>query len=326
MRLRAFRDGRAAARLAATRALLESGLLDALDAPGGPEDAVHVTRRAGLTDVDLSRSLLELGAAYGLVGRSGVAWKLTRRGRSLVHDGTGRAMVEGLGGYHLDLYRELPEQLRGGPGRDDLDRHAELIARVSSALVPFIRDTVVAAVTERKPQRVLDIGCGEGEYLAAMLEQSVNAQGVGLETDERVAALASRRLATSLGGRGEVIVGSAPADLARAVDALGGPADLVLIANVVYYVPPAERAAFFRDVAAVTAPHGAVLVVTAVVEPTPASRHIGLLFLAQRTPMLLPTSEGLVVDLRRAGLTVDRPRRVTPGEPVVAVLGRRQPG
>jgi len=45
MRLRAFRDGRAAFRLAATRALLENGLLDALDASDGPRDALRSRRK-----------------------------------------------------------------------------------------------------------------------------------------------------------------------------------------------------------------------------------------------------------------------------------------
>jgi len=328
MRLRAFRDGRAAIRMAATRALLESGLLDALDAldaSGGPGDAAQVTQRAGLTDVELTRALLELGDAYGLVRRRATTWELTRRGRSLVRDATGRAMVEALGWYHVDLYRELPDQLRGRAGRDDLEKHAELIARVSSALAPFIRDTVVAAASEGQPQRVLDIGCGEGEYLAAVLQRSAGARGVGLETDERVAALARDRLAR-LGGRGQVLAGAAPGDLGRAADALGGPADLVLLANVIYYVPPADRSAFLRDVAAVTAPGGTVLVVTSVAESTTESRHMGLLFMAQRAPMLLPTAEGLVADMRRAGLEVDRARRIAPGEPIMAATGRRQPG
>ena len=98
MRLRAFRDGRAAFRLAATRALLENGLLDALDASDGPRDALQVTQQADLTDVDLTRALLELGEAYGLVRRRATTWELTRKGRSLVRDATGRAMVEALGG------------------------------------------------------------------------------------------------------------------------------------------------------------------------------------------------------------------------------------
>jgi SAM-dependent methyltransferase len=325
MRLRAVRDSRGAVRLAATRALLESGMLDALDTLGGSANAGRLAERANLSDVDLCRGLLELGGAYGLVRTAASGWSLTGKGRSLVHDATGRAMVEALGGYHVDLYRELPEQLRGGSGRHDLEDRAELIARVSSALAPFIRDTVLATVDEVKPERVLDIGCGEGEYLAAMLKQSRTARGVGLETDQHVAALAEQRLA-SLAGRAQVIVGSAPTDLSRVVDALGGPADLVLLANVIYYVPPAERAAFLREVVAVSAPGGAVLVITTVVEPTAGSRHLGLLFRAQRIPLLLPTAEGLVADLRRAGLAVDRSRRVTPGEPVVAALGRRQPG
>jgi SAM-dependent methyltransferase len=326
IRLRAFRDGRSAVRLAGTRALLDSGLLDALAPLGGSANAARLAERAELTDVELCRALLELGAAYGLVRSVPGGWQLTRQGRSLVGDSTGRAMVEALGGYHYDLYRELPAQLRGGPRRDDLEVHAELIARVSSALAPFIRDTVLAAVEEVRPQRVLDIGCGEGEYLTAMLKHSVTATGVGLEADERVAALASERLRRAHGDRGQVLVGSAPADLARAAEALGGPADLVLLANVIYYVAPPERAAVLEQIASVTAPGGAVLVTTTVAEPTAASRHLGLLFQAQRVPMLLPTAEGLVADLRRAGLAVDRSRRVTPGEPVVAALARRRPG
>lgn len=324
-RLRAFRDGRHAVRLAATRALLDSGLLDALDALGGSAYADQLTEHADVSDVDLSRALLDLGAAYGLVRWRISGWHLTGRGRSLVRDSTGRAMISALGGYHSDLYRELPAQLRGGPGRDDLEAHAELIARASSALAPFIRDTVLAAVKDVKPQRVLDIGCGEGEYLAAMLEEST-AHGVGLEADERVAALASERLAQSHGTRGQVLVGSAPADLSRAVEALGGPADLVLMANVIYYVAPRDRAALLREIASVMAPGGAVLLITTVAEPTAESRHLGLLFQAQRIPMLLPTVEGLVADLRRAGLSADRVRHVTPGQPVATVLGRRSAG
>jgi SAM-dependent methyltransferase len=322
-RLRAFRDGRAAVRLAATRALLETGLIDGLAAADGPRPAADLAGDLGLTDVDLTRSLLELGEAYGLVHHAPSGWTLSRRGRSLAGDATGRAMVEGLGGYHLELYRDLPDQLRGGPGRDDLDRHAELIARVSSALVPFVRDAVVAAVQERRPQRVLDLGCGEGEYLSAMLAESVSARGVGLEADARVAGIARDRL-EPLHGRAQVLVGSAPAALPMAVEALGGPADLVLLANVVYYVPPADRADFLREVAAATSPGGAVLVVTTVAEPTADSAHIGLLFRAQRVPMMLPTTEGVLGDLRRAGLDTEKPRRVTPGEPVVAVLGTRR--
>jgi hypothetical protein len=54
-------------RLAATRTLLESGLLDALAHAGGAADAAHLTEAAGLADVDLSRALFEVGGAYGPV-------------------------------------------------------------------------------------------------------------------------------------------------------------------------------------------------------------------------------------------------------------------
>ena len=74
--------------------------------------------------------------------------------------------------------------LRGGPGRRDTVEQGEVIARLSAAISPLVRDLLVRTVTERRPRRVLDIGCGAGLHLAAMLEAAPDATGIGVDADQ----------------------------------------------------------------------------------------------------------------------------------------------
>ena len=324
MRLRAFRDGRAAARLAATRALLESGLLDALDAPGGPEDAVHVTRRAGLTDVDLSRSLLELGAAYGLVGAERCRLEADPEGPALVHDGRVGPWSRGSAGTTSTSTGSCPSSCgaaRAGTTWTDTPSS-------SHACRPRWPRSSGTPSSPRSPSGSPSGSSTSGAGRASTSRPCWNSPPwrPGRRAGDRRAGggagLAPSGDVTRWARRGHRRVGARRPRSRRWMPWVGRPTSCSSPTWSTTSRPPSaprSSATSQRSRPGRRRPGRHT-----VVEPTPASRHIGLLFLAQRTPMLLPTSEGLVADLRRAGLTVDRPRRVTPGEPVVAVLARRQ--
>src|SRR3954451_3543938 len=161
-RLRAAREGLTGVRLQLIAAALEEGLLDEL--AKGPASTEQLAGRLGVVDHDLLAAYLRVLAAARLVTGE-ASWRLTRFARAVVGDGRVRATYEGFGGYHPELYRELPALLRGGPRRRDTTEHAEVIARLSAALYPLIRALLVRTVTARRPHRVLDIGCGAGQYL-----------------------------------------------------------------------------------------------------------------------------------------------------------------
>ncbi len=59
----------------------------------------------------------------------------------------------------------------------------ELIARLSRVMDPFVTGVVRSAVTQRSAADVLDVGCGAGLQLAAMLEAAPRARGTGVEVD-----------------------------------------------------------------------------------------------------------------------------------------------
>ena len=195
-----------------------------------------------------------------------------------------------------------------------------MIARLAAAISPLIRDLLVRTVTERRPRRVLDIGCGAGLHLAAMLEAAPEATGIGVDVDPEVAALARRTLSErGLGDRASI----EQVDIREALTA-GGPGvladgiDLALLANVVYVVPVDERVELLRAVARLLAPGGALVVVTTVAGPRLFSRHLDLVLRAQEGRMELPAVDVLLGQLREAGLQPGPPERIGP---LAAALG-----
>jgi SAM-dependent methyltransferase len=310
-RLRAARDGQAAVRLQLVAAASDLGVLDAL--VGGPVSTAALADRLGAPDPDLLAAYLRVVKAAGFIAGEG-SWALTKAGRAVADDDQVRAIYEGFGGYHTAVYRELRPLLSGGPRRRDFQEQAEVIARLSAVLEPLLHDLLTRTVRERRPRRVLDIGCGAGLHLAAMLEAAPEATGVGVDVDPDAAALALRTLSErGLAERASVEV----VDLRKAL-AAGRPGalteriDLALLANVIYYVPVDERVELLRGVARMLAPGGALVIVTTVAGPQLFSRHLDLLLRAQQGRMELPAVDVLLGQLREAGLQPDPPERIGP--------------
>jgi predicted O-methyltransferase YrrM len=310
-RLRAAREGLTGVRLQLIAAALDLGLLDALGE--GPATTGQLAERLGAVDQGLLATYLRVLAAAGLITGEGT-WRLTRFGRAVLGDDVVRATYEGFGGYHTELYRNLPAVLRGGPGRRDTAEQGEVIARLSAAISPLVRELLVRTVTERRPRRVLDIGCGAGLHLAAMLEAAPDATGMGVDADPDAAALARRTLTQrGLADRATVeavdiqdVLGTGRAG------ALTDGIELALLSNVIYYVPVDERVELLRAIAQLLVPGGALMVVTTVAGPQLFSRHLDLVLRAQEGRMELPAVDVLLAQLREAGLQPDRPKRIGP--------------
>jgi predicted O-methyltransferase YrrM len=318
-RLRAARDGQAAVRLQLVAAAADLGVLDAL--VGGPVSTAALADRLQATDPDLLTAYLRVLAAAGFITGEG-SWALTKAGRAVVDDDQVRATYEGFGGYQTELYRELRPLLSGGLRRRDVEEHAEVIARLSAALEPLLHDLLTRTVRGRRPRRVLDIGCGAGLHLAAMLEAAPDATGVGVDVDPDAAALARRTLRErGLADRASVeAIDIRKALAAGRAGALADGIDLALLANSIYYVPVDERVELLRAVAGVLAPGGALVVVSTMAGPQLFSRHLDLLLRAQEVRMELPAADVLLGQLREAGLQPEPPERVGPAGAALSAI------
>jgi SAM-dependent methyltransferase len=310
-RIRANRDGAAAIRLHVAGAAVDTGLLDALASGSAP--TAELATRLG--------AFLRVVAAMGLLrgGQDGGPWELTANGRAVVDDDLVRAAYQAFPGFHTALYREIGPVLSGGPARRDVAEQGELIARISAGFEPLVLGALTRAVSEQAPRRVLDIGCGAGLELAAMLDAAPAAEGIGVDVDAGAVDLARRTLVDrGLAGRAQVL--HADVQEPPAPDGpLAAPFQFALLANILYYLPPSERVPLLRRIAGLLAPGGVLFVVTTVAAPQPFSRHFDLLLRAQEGEMQLSTAEELTTQLTEAGFVPGRPRPIAPGAPVVTL-------
>ena len=314
-RVAAVRAGQSAIRVAMTGAALETGVLDALRAPTSVDD---LASRLGYANHDLLLAFVRTLESAGLVRATGARHEITRRGRAIVDDPVARAAYTAFGDFHTGVYRDIVRQLNGGAGRQDVTHHAQVIADLSRFMQPMVEATLREEVSSRPTRSVVDLGCGSGMLLATMLRAAPGALGVGIELDPIAARHAVENLSRQgLDGRARVLVGEARENLAGE-----GPFDVSLLANMVYYVPVVDRPALFRTVRDVLAPGGALVVVTTALTDDPFSRHFDLLIRAQQGSMELPDMDVLRAQVEEAGFTAGAPRRLTPGEPLMALVAQ----
>ncbi|GAB3285563.1 hypothetical protein GCM10027449_30830 [Sinomonas notoginsengisoli] len=318
--LRAARDGLAAIRVSVGAAGLSTGVLECL------RDGVMTTASAraklGLDDDGLLEPWLKVLEAHRLIRATPEGWLLTRQGRRLLDDDVVRAAYEGFSGFHTGLYRELGLQLHGGHPRQDIAERGETIAQLTRSMEPLLHEVLVTEVHRVRPAKILDVGCGAGMNLAAMLNAAPQAEGTGIEIDNAVSDLAERLLEhRGLTGRARVLRGEVATLVAEGK--VGGPYDLVLLANVVYYLPLAQRVPLFQELGKLLSEDGTLLITTTAAMPDPFSRHFDLLLRAQGQGMELPETEPLRQQLAQAGLRPAPARRLAPGAPLIVVTAQR---
>jgi demethylspheroidene O-methyltransferase len=197
-------------------ALVESGLLDALAAESLTFE--EAATRAALPP-EASHTLLKAAASLRLTEQAGDRWCLGIRGAALAATPGLADMIR----HHRLLYADLADplaMLRGG-GEDRLaalwryDRSADPAAvsaysRLMAATQPMIAAQAIAAYAFRRHRRLLDIGGGEGAFLAAVGEGAPALQ-LGLCDLPAVAARAVERQ-PQLAGRLALHPGSFLAD------------------------------------------------------------------------------------------------------------------
>src|SRR6266511_507447 len=126
----------------------------------------------------------------------------------------------------------LAAHLRGAPPDDYLAAAGAVIARASRLVEPVLAPLLRSVVAERRPRRVLDVGCGTGVYLVhAATAGGPKLTGLGVDLDAGVVDLARRRLADArLAGRFDV----RHADV-RTAELEAASFDLVLLFQNIYY-------------------------------------------------------------------------------------------
>ena len=332
--LRTARDGHVGARalaVADSRALVRSlflasairvGLFDGL---GDGRGLAEIAARIGAARVERLQAWLEVGTELGVLAVRGGRYRVRgRRARAIAAgDGLLRAHYRSMLDYQAGPYADLGSLLRSAPGegRADLAAFADDIARVSTAATPFIASYLTRVVTEVRPGRILDVGCGTGVYsmIAAQLDPLVEVDGIDLAPDVVEAASAQLRRA-GLSDRVRLHAG----DIRRWAPGPGGGYDLVLLLNNVYYFPAGERVALYRRLGDLMGERGRLVVASQTAPGSVAAAHLNFMLTCQAGAAALPRPGELETDLSGAGFRLADVQRIVPTEPFLAITAARR--
>ena len=319
---------RAASQLALLRAGLSAGLFEALAEPRSCEE---VAEQLGAPP-DLCAATLRAAHASGFVTRRGTRYQRSRFVRWLVDSPDGdaaRAMLDQAALSYAPSLDRLAQLLRGGPrpafgGAEEAAR----VARASRLLEPSALAALDRVPGARNARRILDVGCGEGSLLAALLGRYRDALGLGVEREPALAERARRRLAAAqVHRRGEIWVG----DVLHQ-DLPAGDWNLALLNQVLHYCTDAERDQLFLRLLPRLAHGGVLAIQTTIVQDGVLARASGMaasaalfdLFLHCHANLTgLPDPTELQVRLRDAGFARVGSVSIVPGGALRYVWAQR---
>jgi SAM-dependent methyltransferase len=316
--LLAWRDAVPFVRLHFLAVATDLGLLEELGRR--PATTGQLGARLAIGDPALLDAFLRLGATLGELRCRAGRWSLRgRRSTALAmpQAETMRALVQEALRYDAAVYAGLGAHLRGAPPGDYLHTTGAVIAAASRLVEPVLAPLLRSLVAERRPRRVLDVGCGTGVYLVhAAAASGPQLTGLGVELDAGVVDLARRLLADAgLAERFPV----RHADI-RTVGLPAASFDLVLLFQNIYYFAEDERPDLLRRLHGLLAPGSALVVASLFTGRSLAAAHYDVLFRATAGCAPLPRRQELDRQLRDAGFTSTQWVRLIPRESFHAVV------
>jgi 4-hydroxy-2,2'-bipyrrole-5-carbaldehyde O-methyltransferase len=320
-RVLAISDSRTLVRSLFLASAVRTGLLNYLR---DGRSLAEISHETGCLRTERLRAWLDVGTEVGEIN-----W---RAGRYHVHGRRARAIAAGdalLGAHYRSMldyqtgsYADLAALLRSGPGdgRADLDTYADVIAQVSLAAAPFISSFLTRVVTETRPARILDVGCGTAVYskIAASADRRVRVVGIALAEGVIDAARANLR-AAGLAERIQLHTG----DIRHWTPGPGVRYDLILLLNNIYYFPRGERVALYERLGGLLSHRGQLVVASLTAPGSVAAAHLNFMLTCQSGAAALPRPGELPGDLASAGFGIAETELIVPGEPFLAVRATR---
>ena len=283
----------------------------------------HLCEKMAVSNREGLRAWLELGVSLGELKRTGneyqIKGKISRALLNPVNDAF-KALLEEVVSYHYIYVMDTPTMLRKHEWFPFDEEPGELVARSSRVSEPFIFEAVDAVIPRQGDFQVLEVGCGSGIYIQRACTRNPVLRAVGLELQEKVAAVARRNIeAWGLENRATI----EHADVRNY--STSQKFDLVTLHQNIYYFPVQERENLFRHLKEYLKPGGQVLLTSVCQGGGPGIQGLNIQVSTTEGLSPLPDPDQLCQQLKAAGFVDVKAWRLMPFESFWAFRASKAP-
>ena len=283
----------------------------------------HLCEKIDIANREGLRAWLELGVSLGELRRTGDEYQIKGKlSRALLDPGNDafRALLQEIVEYHYVYVVDAPTMLRTQEWFPFDQVPGELVARSSRVNEAFIFEAVDAVIPRRGEFQLLEVGCGSGIYIQRACTRNPELRAVGLELQEKVAALARRNIETwGLENRASI----EHADVRNYSS--GQKFDLATLHQNIYYFPVQELENLFRHLREYLKPGGQVLLTSVCQSGGPGIEALNIQLSTTEGYSPLPDPDQVCQQLKAAGLVEIRAWRLVPIESIWAFTAAKAP-
>ena len=283
----------------------------------------HLCEKMAVSNREGLRAWLELGVSLGELRRVGNEYQIKGNiSRALLKPDNDafKALLEEVVNYHYVYVMDTPTMLRKQEWFPFDETPGELVARSSRANEPLIFEAVDAVIPRQGDFQLLEVGCGSGIHIRRACTRNPELRAVGLELQEKVAAVARSNIqAWGLEDRTTI----EHADVRNY--STSQKFDLVTLHQNIYYFPVQERENLFRHLKEYLKPGGQVLLTSACQGGGPGIQGLNLQVSTTEGLSPLPDPGELCQQLKAAGFVDVKTKRLIPFESFWAFRASKAP-
>jgi len=272
----------------------------------------HLCEKVGVSNREGLWAWLELGVSLGELKRAGSEYQITgKMSKALLKPDNDalKALLQEIVEYHYVYVLDAPTMLRRQERFPFDEVPGELVARSSRANEPFIFEAVDAAIPRQGDFQLLEVGCGSGIHIQRACTRNPELRAVGLELQEKVAAVARKNVQSwGLGNRATID----HADVRSY--STNQRFDLVTLHQNIYYFPVQERENLFRNIKKFLKPGGQILLTSVCQGGGPGIQALNIQVSTTEGFSPLPDTDQLCQQLKAAGFIQVQAKRLVPFE------------
>lgn len=180
------------------------------------------------------------------------AWKLPGSKKDSPSSGD---LLKEMMELHIPSLLHYPELMKEKKRQHfDNEKHGSTVAKTSTLLEMLAFRLINQNVKKHQVQSILDIGCGEGGYLLKLAKKHPDLQLTGIEINKEVAESAKK----STADYDEVEIVQADIHEYEPEKSF----DHIMVNNLLHYINPEERQAFFNKITNITEENGTITIIS----------------------------------------------------------------